>query len=265
MKRVRSIAVAACAAGALVWAGCGGGGGSGGDTATVGGNVSSASTALRESAHRSWLAWVGEEVVGLARRAYAAAAVDRSPGQITVTVTAGGRQESTMTGNDGNFTVGGAPAGDVDVVFSRGNCTASVPLDDVEAGSTIDLQDVSLDCDRAHPGKVAETFQAVLRNQPASLHGNLNVCATTNGNPHVRAIDTSSSTQFEDSGGSPIDPSSLKDGDLLDLSGDRAGIGANSTLEATLVKRIGSGDADACGAATPTPTTPMTPTATPGT
>lgn len=236
---------------AAVTVGCGGGGGgveSG--TAVIGGNVSSSSAAV-QGEKRTWLAWLADEVLGVVKQAYAAAV-----GGLDVSVEGPGRRASAVTDDGGNFSVGGAPTGDVSVVFSRGNCRASVPVSDVSNGSTLDLRDVTVSCNSARVRQLAETFQGVLLNKPASPNGNLNVCASGGGGNHVRAVKTRSGATFENTSFED-----LQEGDLLEVSGEREGIGAFSALEASLVRVIGSGDTGNCQSLpTPTPEPTATPT-----
>ena len=240
--------------------GCGGGGGGGGGGgATISGNLTSASTAARES-RATWLALLGEEILGFARRAYAA--VDNSLGGVTVMVARGGRQAAATTGADGRFDVGDAPSGDVTVSFVRGSCDATVSLPDVADGSTLVLQDTTLNCNNASPGKITEAFQGVLLNKPSSPNGNLQVCAFGGGGNHIRAVKTNSAefvgTSF----------AALQVGDLIEATGDRAGNGANSTLFAASIQKVGTSSTGNCaGIATPTPepTGTTTPTSTPTT
>ena len=243
--------------------GCGGGGGGGGaGSATVSGNVSNASTSSVQSEKRSWLAWASEEVLGLARRVYAAAA-NTTPGGITVTVTAGGGNASAMTDSAGDFSVGGAPTGDVTVSFARGNCDASIPLSDVTDGSTLDMKGVAIACNTGNVSELDETFRGVLENKPASDNGNLNVCAFGGGGNHIRAVKTKNGTLFENSAGGAATFADLQDGDLIEVSGVREGIGGNSAVNAATLKIISSGQTGNCqGLSTPTPESTSTPTVT---
>jgi hypothetical protein len=254
-------ALAAAAAFGCGGGGGGGGGGSSGGTATISGGVTNASTSEKETAKTTWLARLGEEMLGLAKRAYAAATVDTSLDGITVTVSEGSIQAASVTDNLGDFAVDNAPTGDVTVAFSRGNCRASVSLPDVADGSAVQLQNTTVDCNAANPGKIEETFQGVLEHKPASPNGNLNVCAFGGGGNHVRAVNTDSSTQFEDANGGAASFGDLQDGDLIEATGQREGVGSSSTLVAATVKRIASGHTDQCkNIATPTPVPTSTPT-----
>lgn len=242
--------------------GCGGGGGGGGGAggaATVAGNVSNATTSALERSQRGWLAWLGEEIVGLARRAYAA--VNTSLGGITVTVTRDTASVSGTTDNAGDFTVVAAPSGNVSIAFSRDSCTVAVALNDVEDNSTIDLQDTTVSCNSASPGRIQETFQGVLHHKPASgSNGNFQMCALGNGSNHIREMDVSGAVLV----GGPTSADDLLEGDLLTVTGLRRGVGGNSTIDATRIELIGGGENDQCqGIPTPTPEPSPTPTETP--
>jgi hypothetical protein len=255
-KGLRRLAMAAALAAATTFGCSGDGGGGGGGTARITGNLSSASTAAAPSAKRAWIARLGEELLGLARRAYAA--VDSSLGGVAVTVHRGSSSDDDVTDDGGDFDVPGAPSGDVVVTFHRDNCDASLSLPDVAEGSTVDLRDTTLDCDSARPGKIAETFQGVILNKPSSPNGNLNVCAFGGGGNHTRAVKTNSAdfigTSFQD----------LQEGDLIEATGERAGNGANSTLFASSVEKVGtSGTGNCAGIPTPTPEPTETPEPTP--
>ena len=240
----------------LVLIGCGGGGGGGGQVSTIKGDVATASTASLERRSRGWLAWVGEQAWGLAR-----AFADATLGGIRV-------QAGAVTGStddSGQFDLGGAPTGDVTVTFSRGGCEGEVVLPDVTAGSTLKLHAVAFDCTGARPSKVTETFQAVIINKPASPNGNLNVCVASGGGHRTRVVKIKDAA-IKDATGNPADFSNLAEGDLIEASGDREGLGASSALDASTVTILGAGNPVSCqGQATPTPAATETPepTATP--
>lgn len=253
------------ALGGLISAGCGGGGdgGGGAGTATVSGNLASASTAAVRAEKRSWLAWAGEEVLGLARRAYAQV-TDSSLDGVTVTVSGGAGAASATTDGEGDFEIPGAPTGDVTIGFARGSCRATISLPDVVDGSVLTLHDVAVNCDDGTVAELDETFQAVLQNKPASPNGNLNVCAFGGGGNHVRAVKTKNGADFEDPSGAPATFADLEEGDLIEVTGQRSGVGANSALDASLVKIIASGQTGKCsGLPTPTPEPTSEPTAIP--
>jgi hypothetical protein len=242
--------------------GGGGGGGSGSGTAAIMGNVSSTSTAGLDAEKRSWLAWAEEELLGLARRAYAAPKA--GPAGVSVQVAGNGRNSSADTDGNGHFTIGNAPTGDVMVSFGSGDCEAPVALNDVTNGSTLNMRNVAIDCNRATVGELDETFQAVIENKPVSANGNLNVCAFGGGGNHIRAVKTREA-EFENSGGEPLTFNDLQDGDLIEVTGRRAGIGANSAVDASMVTLVSSGQetGNCAGLPTPTPVATGTPSETP--
>jgi hypothetical protein len=197
------------------------------------------------------LAWAAEELFGLAREAYAAA--NSTLGGVKVSVVGPGGTSSTDTDANGRFTVQDAPTGDVIVSFHRGECDASVPLNDVSDGEIVHMNSVTFDCGRATVADLTETFQGVIDNKPASPNGNLNVCAETDGGNHVRAVKTGHA-QFE--GTSFAD---LQEGDLIEVTGQRAGVGANSAVDASTIQLVQSGPVEgSCGHVGGEKSTPVT-------
>ena len=257
-KLAANLACAAVVVAAFL--GCGGGGGGGGGSATVSGNVSSASTAAGKTSKATWLARVGEELLGLARQTYAAMS-DTSLIGILVTVAHGTSQATATTDSMGDFSFPNAPTGSITVSFSRGTCNAFLGLSDVIDGSTLQLQNVTIACNTANPAGVGETFQGVLENIPASQNGNLNVCAFGGGKNHVRAVKTDTNTTFENSTGGAAAFSDFAEGDLIEVTGQRHGVGSLSAINAMTLKRIASGNTDQClTIQTPTPAPSSTPT-----
>ena len=106
--------------------------------ATFTGTVSNANTASVARLRSTWLAWLGEHVLGFARPAYAQAR-DTSLGGITVIVRGGGREVSDLTDSSGGFVVSDAPTGEVSVLFRRGSCEGSLPIGGVVSTSTLTL------------------------------------------------------------------------------------------------------------------------------
>lgn len=241
--------------------GCGGGGGSAGPSSRVDGIITSASTSAVDSPRRIWVAWVAETVVGLARRAYAAAAGSNTTlNGITVTVAAGGRQQSQDTDSGGFFSIDQAPTGDVTVSFRRGACSGTVPLSDVEDSSHVSFNRTTVDCNTVTPQSIGERFEGILQGAPGAQSGTLQVCAFAAGVAHPRAVATDSGTAFENSDGSSTSFSEFRQGDLIEATGTRAGTGPNTTLNAGTIRRIAASQASRCRLPdTPTPA----PTATP--
>ena len=196
---------------------CGGGGGSAeapsGGT-TIEGNVSRAMT-----------------------NAHAAAGADTSLGQITVSVSDGSAEVSGATDGSGAFDVVGVPAGDVVVAFRRGDCNGSVPLSDVITNSMILLGDVTMDCDQITPARVDEVFEGLLQNSPTSQSGDLHVIAQAGTSNRTRLVETDSGTSFQDENGNPASFHDFDQNSLIEASGRRDGVGAESTLHASTVKK----------------------------
>jgi hypothetical protein len=244
---------------------CGGdGGGGGGGSSNIAGNVSSVSTASSTSGRASWLVRLASEVVGFARKAYA-----QVVGVDDVEVFAG--RGTDLTDEDGDFDVD-APTGDVTVRFRKDDCEAEVDLPDVADGSSIDLADVDFDCDTANPAEIAESFEAVVRNKPASPSGNLSVCVDLGSGFRNRVVKIAGA-EFQ---GGTFE--SLAEEDRIAVSGVREGQGQPSALDADVVTILGANGGDPCsgdllptatattipgGTETPGPTNTPEPTATP--
>jgi len=242
--------------------GGGGGGGGGGSASTITGNVSNAATDSFAALRRNWLLRFAEDFVGIARRAFAQA-TDTSVGGIEVTastVNASGASDTTDAA--GNFTLGGAPTGNVTVIFSRGRCEGEVVLPDVTQKGIIALENVTFDCSGANPSKVSETFQGVIRNVPSSPNGNLNVCVASGGGQRTRVVKVKDAG-FRNEAGGVASFGDLAEGQLIEASGEREGLGSSSALDADIVRILGTGSDDCSGQATPTPEVTETPEAAP--
>jgi hypothetical protein len=249
-------------------ASCGGGGGgggsSGGQSSTIQGNMASAPSASLQHERVRWLAWASEQFIGLARRAFAQSSSDLAGVQVSASG-ANGSPATDMSDDQGAFALPGSPTGNVTVVFSRGRCQGEVVLPDMTKDAVVTLDDVAFDCTGAHPAKVAETFQGVIRNVPGSPNGNLNVCVASGGAERTRVVKLQD-TAIQDANGTPTSFNNLEKGQLIEADGEREGLGTSSTLDADIVKILSAGHADDCAAAeTPTPEATETPepTATP--
>ncbi len=249
--------------------GCGGGGGGGGGSNTVvDGNVSTATTAASDRGERRWLAWIGEEIVGLAKRVYAQA-TDTSLEGIEVTVSGDGDTVTTTTGVGGTFSLGSAPNGNVIAAFSRDSCAGQIALPDVTTTSTVTLENIVFDCAGARPARVSESFQGVARNKPSSQSESLSVCVSSGGSSRTRTVLIQGAT-FQNDNGNEIPFSDLLAGDRILVTGARQGLGTSSTVDAQVVRILGGGSSDPCGGSfgptptsTPTTTSAATATATP--
>jgi hypothetical protein len=257
-------ALAATLFGVIVTCGCGGGGSGVGSNTVIDGNVATASTAAAERGRRHWLARLGEEILILARTAYAQVA-DTSLAGIDVTVSGTGGTLTDTTDVNGAFSIGGAPNGDVVAQFRRGSCTGQVSLPDVTGTSTVTLENLIFNCSETTPARVSETFQGVALNVPASANGNFTVCVSSGGISRNRVVKIQGAT-FENQNGNTIPFGDLLPGDRLLAIGAREELGASSTLAAATVRILGSGSPSDCSGAgfgpTATPTRTPAPTAT---
>jgi len=239
--------------------GCGGGGGGGGESSTIKGNLSSAPSASIRPERRSWLARVGEELLGIGRRVFAQSGTDLGGVEVQASVVNGGKATDT-TDVQGDFLLPGAPTGNVTVIFSRGSCQGEVILPDVTRDAVLTLNDVSFVCSDAHPSKVSETFRGVIRNVPGSPNGNLNVCVASGGGVRTRAVKLKNAA-IQDASGVQTSFNSLEDCQLIEADGVREGLGTSSALDADTVRILGAGNRDDCsGQGTPTPVETATPT-----
>ncbi len=249
--------------------GCGGGGGGGGGSnVVVDGTVATASTVASDRNERRWLAWIGEEIVGLAKRVYAQA-TNTSLDGIEVTVSGNGDTVTATTGVNGTFSFGSAPNGNVTAAFSRDSCAGQVSLPDVTTTSVVTLENIVFDCAGARPARVSETFQGVARNKPASQSEALSVCVSSGGSSRTRVVLIQGAT-IENDNGNEIPFSDLLAGDRILVTGARQALGTSSTVDAQVVRVLGGGSSDPCGGSfgptptsTPTTTSAATATATP--
>lgn len=200
--------------------------------ATVRGNVSNAATAAVARHRSTYLAWLGETLLGFARTAYAQAP-DTSLGGITVIVRGGGREVSDLTDASGAFVVGNAPTGDVVVLFRRGSCEAEVPLGGVLSNSTITLAGATFDCGTATVGAVGESFSGVLREDPDDP-ADVRLCVRRGDDDVERRVDMEGAAITGDSGNS-IRFSALDFHDLVEISGSRSGAGETFTFDTASV------------------------------
>jgi hypothetical protein len=256
MKRIARAGIGAGATLLALALGCGGGGG--GSSSTIRGNLTSAPSASTRPLRKSWLAWAEEELLGLARRAFAQSSNDLAGVKVQATAVDGSSASNT-TDDRGDFDLNGAPTGNVTVIFSHGRCQGEVILPDMTQDAIVTLEDVEFDCTGAHPAKVRETFRGVIRNLPSSPNGNLNVCVAAGAGRRTRVVKLKD-TAIQDANGTPTSFNNLADGQLVESSGDREGLGASSALDADTVKILGEGNRDDCsGQSTPTPAVTETP------
>jgi len=246
VSRAAAVIVLAVAA---VTFGCGqdrrGGPGPGG--ATISGNVSDATTASVAAERRSWLAWLGESVLGFARSAYAQAQ-DGSLGGITVIVRGEGREVSDLTATTGNFVVIDAPTGDTTVLFRRGGCEASMPLGDVISNSSVILADTSFVCTGSSgtvsPGDVSEQFEGVIRDTPDDP-ADVDLCVRHGDNDDNRSISVFGA-DIEDQAGFTSSFADLERHDLVQVTGLRADPENDSPFDTIAVQIVRRNVTDDC-------------------
>ena len=220
--------------------GCGGDNSSPGPGgATLTGNILTASTASLEKSRSTWLAWVGENLIGLARTAYAQV-TDSSVDGITVIARGQGREVSDLTGAGGDFIITDAPTGDIDIVLRRGGCEGTLPLGNVISNSSITLEDVDFNCPSGtgtglvDPSGIFETLQGVIRNED-DPESEVTLCVRQGDDDRDRDIDFTSAS-LEDEGGDSTSFSSFRDNDLVEVSGERSGSGDSFDFNADLVR-----------------------------
>jgi hypothetical protein len=190
---------------------------------------------------------VGEEVLGLARHAWAQAGNTSLEG-ITVTVRGEGREVSDTTGPSGDFTVPDAPTGEVDLVFDRDGCQGALPLGSVVSHSTITLADVAFSCASGSGaaslsvGSIAESFDGVVRDDaPADAK----LCVRVGNDQRTRRIAFGNASVLDRSG-RPTTTADVDDNDLLDVQGRRSGAGNTFSFDATRVQIVDENVQDAC-------------------
>jgi hypothetical protein len=207
--------------------------------ATFTGTVSSANTASVARLRSTWLAWLGEHVLGFARPAYAQAR-DISLGGITVIVRGGGREVSDLTDSSGGFVVSDAPTGEVSVLFRRGSCEGSLPIGGVVSTSTLTLVGVSFLCS---PGSdvatvsladLGERFNGVTRDNPSD-QSQVRLCTRVGNDDVLRTISVEGADIF-DTGGSATTFADLEEHDLLQIDGFRSGTGSSFAFDTQRVQ-----------------------------
>ena len=205
---------------------------------TITGNVSNADTAQNLLQRRSWLARLGETLVGLARPAYAQPR-DAKLGGITVIARGGGREVSELTDSAGGFVVSNAPTGDIQLVLRRGSCEGSIPLGGVISSSTLTLSDVHFACAAgSDAGKVSvagvsETSVGVVRD--AKHAGDVQLCVREGDEDVSRTNDMRGAT-FEDPSGALTSFDDVHQRDQVVVSGERSGAGNSFTFGASNVQ-----------------------------
>jgi len=201
--------------------------GPGGSTFT--GTVSNASTASAASRRSTWLAWLGEELLGFARTALAQVS-DTSLGGITVIARGDGREVSDLTDSSGRFTITDAPTGEVTMVFRRGSCEGSLPIGGVISTSTLTLVSASFVCSSGSDvgtvtvADLGESFVGVTREQPSD-RSQVRLCTRVGNDDVTRSVSAPVSATIVDSGGGPATFSDIQKHDQLQIDGFRSAPG----------------------------------------
>ena len=217
--------------------------------ATISGNIATASTASLERSRSSLFAWIGENIIGLARNAYAQV-VDTSVGGITVIARGQGREVSDLTGSNGEFVVVDAPTGDITVIFRRGACEASLPLGNVISTSSIILDDTDFSCPSGSdvgtvdPTTILESFQSVLRNED-DPEDSVTQCVRLGDSSTDRDVDFTTA-RLEDEDGDVTSYAAFQTNDLVQITGERIGSGDGFGFIADLVEIIDRDARDVC-------------------
>jgi len=223
--------------------------GPGGSTFT--GSVTNASTTAVARERSTWLAWLGENLLLMARSAYAQT-TNTTLGGITVIARGDGREISALTDTNGGFQIANAPTGTVTVVFRRGSCEGSVDMGGVISNSTLNLVGVTFTC---APGSsagavtiadVGERFEGVTRDDPTDQSSSAVRLCTRVGNDDVLRTTSFVGASFFDTGGSPSTFGNLDQHDLLQIDGFRSGPGTNFTFSTQRVETLQHDVTDEC-------------------
>lgn len=168
---------------------------------------------------------------------------DTSLGSINVIVR-GDRESNGTTDSLGQFLVTNAPTGNISVLLRRGACEAQIPLDAVTSNASLVLQNIAFNCTTATVGRVLETTEAVLRNDPGSALETLETCVRVGDDDQRRDVDADGAAIFD--GSSPTDFADLEDNDRIEVAGERAGVGAAGPLLASSVTILDRDVNDPC-------------------
>jgi len=210
--------------------------GPGGSTFT--GTVSNASTAAAASARSTWLAWLGEEILGFARPAHAQA-TDTTLGGITVIARGDGREVSDLTDSSGRFTISDAPTGEVTIVMRRGSCEGSLPIGGVISTSTLTLVDASFTCNGSvgdvTVADIGESFVGVTRDEPSD-RTQVRLCTRVGSDDVLRSVSVPLSATIVDSGGGPATFSDIRQHDELQIDGFRSASGDSFAFDTQRVQ-----------------------------
>ncbi|MGH7804237.1 MAG: hypothetical protein ACREQJ_07795 [Candidatus Binatia bacterium] len=155
------------------------------------------------------------------------------------------RAVTATTDAAGGFTLIDAPTGDLLVTFTRGACSSSFVLGNVISRSSLTLGGITVACDSATVASIAETFRAVIFDDPPSPATLINACVRVGGDNQFRDIDGSTAS-VTDQAGNAATFELLAEENLIEATGNRPAVGAAGVLDATLIHIIEGDVIDPC-------------------
>jgi hypothetical protein len=155
------------------------------------------------------------------------------------------RAVTATTDAAGGFTLTDAPTGNLLVTFTRGACSASFALSNVISRSSFTLGGITIACNSATVGSIAETFRAVINDDPPGPATPINACVRVGDDNQFRLVDGSSAS-ITDQGGAPATFELLAEENLIEVTGNRPAVGEAGTLDATLIHIVEGDVIDPC-------------------
>jgi hypothetical protein len=131
------------------------------------------------------------------------------------------------------------------VTFTRGTCSSSFVLDNVISRSSLTLNGITIACDSATVGSIAETFRAVIHDDPPSPATPIHACVRVGDDNQFRDIDASTAS-VTDPGGNAATFGDLAEENLIEATGNRPAVGAAGVLDATAIQIIEGDVIDPC-------------------
>ena len=155
------------------------------------------------------------------------------------------RAVTTTTDAAGGFTLIDAPTGDVIVTFTRGACSSSFVLEQLISRSSLTLGGITIACGSATVGSIVETFRAVINDDPPSPATPIHNCVRVGDDNQFRDVDGSTATVI-DRDGSVANFDRLAEENLIEVTGNRAGVGVAGITDATSIRIIEGDVIDPC-------------------
>ena len=155
------------------------------------------------------------------------------------------RAVTATTDAAGGFTLIDAPPGDLLVTFTRGACSSSFVLSNVISRSSLTLGGIAIACSSATVGSIAETFRAVINDDPPGPATPINACVRVGDDNQFRLVDGSTAS-VTDQGGTPATFELLAEENLIEVTGNRPAVGEAGTLDATLIHIVEGDVIDPC-------------------